>query len=157
MTERDSVHLENWPIFDQKTETIDNKLEEEMLVARKVVELGHSKRKELGVKVRVPMAKLEIKVGDDCLKIRDQVWDIVLKELNIKNIVVNNVIHFPKKEVKVTESELEYEGELRDFMRVSQSKRKEQGLKPTDFIDLEIPAKFSKDNDFIKRKLMIKR
>lgn len=159
LTGKESVHLESWPVFDRtslgKLNT-NKKLELEMELARKIVEAGHSKRKEMGVKVRIPLGKLELKIEGDASGVTDDVWQVVLKELNIKNIVVNNVIKYPKKEVVVSQSELDYEGELREFMRSSQAKRKEFGLKPTDFVEIEIPEKFMKDSAMIKKKLMIK-
>lgn len=159
LTNGESVHLENWPTFAQASAgkpIIDKKLEGQMEKARKVVEVGHSKRKEDGKKVRIPLAKLELTVEGDYSDITKGIWEIVLKELNVKNIVVNKKIKYPKKEVLVTQEELDYEGSLREFMRASQGKRKELGLKPTDYINLEIPEEFSKDKKTIIRKLMIK-
>ncbi len=156
LTGNESVHLESWPEIDSKSKAVDKKLEEEMILARSICEAGHGKRKELGVKVRVPLAKLGVAVDGDASKIKEAVWSLVLKELNVKNIVVNKVVRFPIKEVKVTPEELKYEGELRDFLRTSQAMRKEQGLRPTDYIDLEIPEKFRKDEAQIKKRLMVK-
>ncbi|MGB9883090.1 MAG: isoleucine--tRNA ligase [Microgenomates group bacterium] len=154
LTDKESVFLENWPVVDKSW--YDEELEKQMAIARKVVEAGHSLRKEMKVKVRMPLARLEVKVEDDCSKIPSEIWEIVLKELNVKNILVNNVIKYPEKEVKVTEDELKYEGELREFIRLGQAKRKELGLKPTEYFQYPIPERFQKSIDFIKRKLMIK-
>ena len=159
LTDGESVHLENWPAFAKASAgkfKINEKLEKEMDLARKIVEAGHSKRKEMSVKVRVPLAKLELSTEGDYSKISPEIWEIVLKELNIKNITVNKTVKYPKKEVLVSREQLAYEGELRDFLRNSQGKRKELGLKPTDYIDLPIPDKFVKDAALIKKKLMIK-
>lgn len=154
LTKGESVHLENWPNLEFRIQ--NSELEKEMELVRKVVEAGHSKRKEMKVKVRLPLAKLEVNLPFDCSKIRDLVWEVVLKELNIKNIVVNKKIRFPKKEVIISQEDLDYEGELREFIRSSQAKRKELGLKPTDYIKIEIPEKFFKDKELIKKRLMIK-
>lgn len=151
---RGSVHLEYWP--EVKNEMIDSSLEEEMMLARKIVEAGHSKRKEMGSKVRIPLSRLEVTTESDCSKIREEIWEVALKELNIKNITVNKVVKYPKKEVVVTQDELDYEGELREFIRSSQVRRKELGLKPNDYLELVVPEKFAKDKAMIKRRLMIK-
>ncbi len=160
LTGKESVHLEKWPSFAKASEgkpKINEKLEKEMELARKIAEAGHAKRKEEGKKVRIPLAKLEVTLEGDYSKVSDDVWEIILKELNVKNIVVNKTIKYPKKEAVVSEKDLAYEGELREFMRASQAKRKEMGLKPVDYIELEIPKQFTKDEDLIRKRLMIKK
>ncbi|MBI5127716.1 isoleucine--tRNA ligase [Candidatus Roizmanbacteria bacterium] len=157
LTGGESVHLENWPTISQNSKVISQKLEEEMELARKIVESGHAKRKEEGKKVRIPLAKLKLNLEGNYSKISNDIWEIVLKELNIKNITVNKTTSYPKKEVVVSDEDLTYEGELRDFMRATQSKRKEMGLKPTDYLEMEIPSNFSKDKDLIRKRLMIKK
>jgi hypothetical protein len=74
-----------------------------MEIARKVVEAGQAERKTTGVKVRIPLANLNINVEDtlNYKSISNDVWGVVLKELNIKNITVNKDFHYPTKEVKI--------------------------------------------------------
>jgi len=153
LTSEESVYLENWPKIDKKL--INRRIEDQMKLARKIVELGHSYRKENKLKVRMPLAKIVLKTDFDCSKISSDIWEVILKELNIKNISVNKTC-YPKKEVKVSKEELEYEGELREFVRLTQVKRKELNLKPNDYLDVKIPDKFNKDKDFLRKKLMIK-
>jgi len=157
---KESVHLESWPSFAKASEgkpKINEKLEKEMELARKIVETGHAKRKEEGKKVRMPLAKLELEVESGFSKISPAVWQIVLDELNIKNIVVNKTERFPKKEVSVSEDNLNHEGSVRDLIRSIQSRRKELGLKPTDFIELTVPETYLEDSDLIKKKVMAKK
>ena len=159
LTNNESVHLEKWP-FDsaQGKPEINKKLEIEMDLARKVVEAGQAERKTLGIKVRIPLAKLTVKTDlkIDRKLLSDEVWEIVLKELNVKNININNSFHFPKKEVKVTEAQLEKEGKLRELIRQIQSDRKSKGLKSDDKIDLTIPKEFEKEKDWIAKKVLAK-
>jgi len=157
LTEKESVHLESWPEINPNLKYQNSKLEKEMEMARKVVEVGHSKRKEEGKKVRMPLAKLELEVEGDFSKISPSVWQIVLDELNIKNIAVNKTQRFPKKEMIVSEDDLNHEGSVRDLIRSIQSKRKELGLKQTDFIVLTVPESYLEDSDFIKKKVMAKK
>ncbi len=156
LTGGQSVHLEFWPIEFIKDQYQFKELEEQMILARKVVEIGHSKRKELGVKVRKPLLKLEINIEENIKLIPSEIWEVVLKELNIKNIVINNSFQYPEKEIVVSSEELEYEGEIREFIRLTQAERKKLGLKPSDYIKVNIPVKFSKDEKFLRKKLMIK-
>ncbi len=148
----ESVHLSSWPKVE--INDINITLEKEMMFARKVIEKGHAERKVQNIKVRIPMAKLEITIDEKVDQISDPVWDIVIKELNIKNIVVNKTVRYPKREVKVTQKELEKEGRLRELMRTIQGKRKELGLKPTDSIKITITDDFENDAIFLKKKLL---
>ncbi len=150
-----SVHLQFWPKINKAL--IDNSLEEEMVLARKVVEAGHAKRKQKGIKVRIPLANLTVELKEDCSKIRDSIWELVLAELNVKNIIVNKNIHYPEKEVKVTEAELQKEGELRELIRQIQQLRKSLGLKPTDLVNVTIPKKFENNVNIIKKKTMARK
>jgi len=152
LTGGESVHLERWPTVDRKL--YDKKLEEEMEAARKIVEVGHAKRKEMAIKVRMPLAKLVIESEVNPYLIREKIWPIILSELNIKNIVVNKDFHYPKKEIKVSEEELKKEGELRELIRKIQAKRKEMGLRPNQPIKLTLPKEFFEFKEEIKRKVI---
>jgi len=159
-----SVHLTDWPKVDKSY--IDVSLEQHMNQVRQIVEAGHAIRKSEGIKVRIPLAKLEIVVDFDAAKIPDEIWDIVLKELNVKNIVVNkkikpgtvlHLVKYPKVEVKVTEEQLRIEGELRDLLRRIQGQRKMLGIKPADKIKLTVPKQFLKDKEILMRKVLAKK
>src|SRR3989339_272495 len=154
LTGGESVNLENWPIVNSEFR-IQN-LELEMEIARKIVEAGQAERKLTGVKVRIPLANLNIKteLTVDLKKISNEVWEVVLKELNIKNITVNNKFHYPEKEVKVTKEQLEKEGKLRELIREIQSQRKLKGLKTNDKISLTVPEEFKDDKDFIAKRVL---
>jgi len=154
LTDGESVHLETWPKIDSKL--IDSNLEGEMRLIRKMAVAGHSRRKLDGKKVRIPLAKIEIKIDEVVTSVDEEIGEILLKELNTKNIIVNDKFRFPKKEVIINDDDLQKEGELRELMRLIQSKRKEMGLKPTDYIDLTIPDIFLEDKDFIKKRVMAK-
>jgi len=152
LTGGESVHLEFWPDVERKF--YDKNLEEEMEKARKIVEIGHSKRKSLRIKVRMPLATLSVETNIDPKLIRKEVWPLILSELNIKNIVVNQNFRYPKTEVKVSNEQLRKEGELRDLIRKIQAKRKEMGLKPNQPIKITLPKEFQEFKEEIKRKVV---
>jgi len=154
LTGNQSVHLEMWPNFDNNF--YNKKLEEEIDLSRKIVEVGHAKRKEIKVKVRIPLLKLNIDIDADPLFIREEIWRVILEELNIKNIVINNKFRYPEKEVLLSESELKKEGEVRDLIRQIQNKRKEMGLKPNQAIKLTLPRKIFDRKDEIVKKVVVK-
>ena len=152
LTDGESVHLEFWPEVEK--EFYDKNLEEEMEKARKIVEAGHAKRKSLGVKVRMPLSTLTIETEVNPKLIREEIWPIILSELNVKNIVVNQDFRYPKTEVKVSEEELKKEGDLRELIRRIQAKRKEMGLKPNQPIRVTVPKEFQSFKEEIKRKVV---
>lgn len=152
LSEGESVHLETWPEVD--TKLIDIKLISEMERVRAVVEAGHARRKADSQKVRIPLLSLEVMVEGSFKGIRPEVWEVALKELNVKNLVVNKDVRFPEKEAFVAPEDLQHEGELRDLVRLIQSRRKELGLQATDKIDLTVPDAFLEDTDYIKKRVM---
>jgi isoleucyl-tRNA synthetase len=157
LTSGKSVNLESWPALDLGSR-IPN-LESEMETARKIVEAGQAERKNTGVKVRIPLASLDIKTDltSNLNSISADVWNVVLKELNIKNLVINDKFHYPEKEVIVTKEQLEKEGKLRELIREIQSQRKLKGLKTDDKINLSIPKEFETEKDFISKRVLAKK
>jgi isoleucyl-tRNA synthetase len=157
LTRGKSVHLEFWPELNLKSKNHYPKLEQDMIFARQIVEAGQAKRKEEGKKVRIPLANLDLKVeGSSSRLLPDLVWDIVLKELNVKNLTINDNFHYPKKEIQVSEAELEKEGKLRELIRQIQSERKLKDLKPADKIILTIPKEFEKEKNWIAKRVIAK-
>jgi len=153
LVREESVHLAFWPDVDVKLK--DEKLVSEMAKARKLAEAGHAIRKTLGKKVRIPLANVDIKIDLSGYKnISHAIYEVLLKELNVKNISVNGDFHYPKKRVEVSEDDLAKEGALREFVRQIQSKRKELGLKPKESIDLTIPEIFLENSDYIKKRVI---
>ncbi len=154
LTGKESVHLETWPKM-MKT-SIDEQLEKEMKLARKATEEGHAKRKQNNLKVKIPVGNLEWKSEQDYTQVRPAIWEIVLKELNVKNITINSNLKFPKTPVKYTDAELRHEGEVRELIREIQSERKKLNCQINDKIILTIPETFKKDCDYIKTKVIAK-
>jgi len=138
-----SVHLEVWP--QVKTEYISNSIEKDMQQARAIVEMGHSIRSRCAIKVRQPIASVwwSAKFDNDS----DDITEIVLAELNIEEF--DQKENFKKLETNL-ENDLEVAidvelderllelGNLREFTRAIQDRRKKMGLKPKDKIKLFI-------------------
>ncbi len=132
----ESVHLTSWP--EENKKLINNNLEREMVLIRKITEIGHAQRKQNNIKVRMPIGKMILNIDEKEINVSDEVWEVALLELNVKNIQVNDV-SYPKIEVKFTEEELINEGKARDIIRKVQEERKKAGLVPEDVIILTIP------------------
>lgn len=154
LTDEESVNLADWPQINSEFRIQNSELEENMTRARVVVEAGHAWRKSKSLKVRTPLAKITLDMEGDYSGLPDEIWQIVLAELNVRNIEIGKKVRYPKKEVIVSEDELRKEGELRDLIRRIQSERKTLGLAPTDKVEVTVPQNFLEDVDYIKRKIM---
>ena len=121
-----SVHLCDWPKLDK--EKIDEKLEEKIKEARRVVKLALAERAAEGIKVRQPLSKLMVK--NDYLKNENELLEILKEEINVKKIVFDKKI---KEEISLDtkmSSELRQEGIIREAIRQIQAMRKKAGYKP---------------------------
>lgn len=133
--EKESVHLSDWP--EVNSALIDESLEEEMTEIRKVVEKVHATRKDLGIKVKQPLAKVSVqtllkKPGDDVLS-------ILLDEVNVKaaDWTVGELLAVTL-DTQLT-PELKAEGKAREVIRDIQKLRKEAGLRVDQEAMVQVP------------------
>ncbi|HCY18087.1 MAG: Isoleucine-tRNA ligase [Parcubacteria group bacterium GW2011_GWD2_35_7] len=140
----ESVHLESWPSKTFKFFSFGkSKILENMEVVRKVVTLGLEARQKAGIKVRQPLAKLEIKN----YKLDNEYETLIKDELNVKKIIFEKRSELKSSErsdlgevlldTKIT-PELKLEGNYRELVRAVQDMRKKIGLTPNDVISLVI-------------------
>jgi len=138
----ESVHLEMWP----QTDFVDAEILSDMESLRHIVEIALSIRKEVGIRVRQPLSKLEILAPIS----RHGTMDLIASEMNVKNVqFAGNEINDRVKDsnwfvkgddlVKValnTEitDKLKKEGLVREVIRAINQKRKEQKLTRDDRI-----------------------
>lgn len=131
LTGDDSVHLADWPKAYKKL--VDEKTEQQMDLARQVVELGLSARNEKGIKVRQPLAALE--VTSDQAKLPEDLVRIIAEEVNVKKVNFKKGTKVSVKlDAKIT-PELRAEGIARDFVRAIQDGRKKAGFNVEDRIE----------------------
>jgi len=78
----ESVHHTDWPEVDEAV--IDEKLIEQMELARRTASLGLSARSNAGIKVRQPLSKVMVYVKEGWAELADELVDIVSEELNVK-------------------------------------------------------------------------
>ena len=78
----ESVHHTDWPEADQNI--IDEKLIEQMELARRTASLGLSARSNAGIKVRQPLSKVMVFVKEGWAELADDLIEIVSDELNVK-------------------------------------------------------------------------
>lgn len=150
---KESVHLEDWPKVDKKL--IDEKVLQEMDVARKIVEAGLAARAEAGVKVRQPLQSYFTSLVK---KLDDELTEIVKDELNVKELKFGK----DKLDTELTD-ELKQEGLFRELVRQINSMRKKHGLTIQDKIKVyyhtkgdEIKKVFENFEDELKKDTLSK-
>jgi isoleucyl-tRNA synthetase len=80
-----SVHLTDFP--KMASELKSKQIEDKMLIARKVVELGRSARKDSKIKVRQPLSRLlALGLSDIEKEMLQEMEAIVLDEINVKSL-----------------------------------------------------------------------
>ena len=135
----ESVHLEKSLEF--KKELVDNTVLENMDTVRQIVEVVHSLRANEGLKVRQPLAILEI---NSKLKLDENYLELLSNELNVEEVKLvdklsegdnwrlTEVNNFNVAlDIQLTE-ELKDKGNIRELIRFINSLRKQAGLKPSD-------------------------
>lgn len=152
LTGEESVHLAKFPKAD--SEQIDKRLDKEMELARNIIELAHSKRKELQIKVRQPLAKLT--VYNSTFEIREEILSLILDELNIKKVVFkkNNGEMTIALDTNITK-ELREEGEARDIIREIQKQRKVLETTLDEKVDVKLTSWPSAFEEYIKKKASV--
>ncbi|OGD86120.1 hypothetical protein A2Z23_00505 [Candidatus Curtissbacteria bacterium RBG_16_39_7] len=152
LTEKDSVHLSNWPTVPEGFK-VDNLLLRKMEEVRKICELGHAKRKKANIKVRQPLNVLIYsgnKLGKDLEK-------IIAGEVNVKMIKNKKTQKNPiMLDTKITQ-ELKAEGKAREIVRIIQEKRKEQKMAFDDKIEVALPDWPKEFENYIKSKTLAQR
>ncbi len=142
---KDTVHIQDWP--ELNSDLIDREAEEKMTLVRSLCSLGNALRKEVGIKIRQPLAKLKIK--NSKLKNSDKEFlTLISQELNVINVEVVSEItpemgYLIKEEqgMKIALNteitpELKKQGFVREFVRTVQEKRKAMNLTPKDEIQI---------------------
>lgn len=153
---KESVHLENWPEFDESA--IDAKLESDMELVRLVAEKGHALRKEASIKVRQPLQSLVVFLPSTPSE--PSLPEVLKNELNVKEVTFKKGPELRLElDTKIT-PDLELEGSAREFMREIQNLRKEASCRLTDLVVVSYPEKYSKVvekfGEEIKKKTLVK-
>ncbi len=85
LTDEESVHLTDWPEADESL--ISGALNEEVLIARRIVNLGHAIRGKKKIRVRQPLQKVIIglpkAINPEVVLLQK---DVIMEELNVKEL-----------------------------------------------------------------------
>jgi isoleucyl-tRNA synthetase len=136
----ESVHLERWPEHEKVgfVERIFRKQPDEprilhaMKLVRSTVSRALEARDKTGIRVRQPLAKLEVAATDfETLPMQEELLAIIADEVNVKKVVSSAGINSGEVALDTTlTDELREEGLVRETIREIQAYRKENGLKP---------------------------
>ncbi len=130
-----SVHLCDWPVVNE--EFTNNEIIEKMEEVRRIASLGLALRAEKKLKVRQPLAKLEI--NSKKLTIKDREFmDLIKEEVNVKEVSINLQLKGEIELDTVITKELREEGLMRDLARMVQDLRQSGGCVPKDKVFLMI-------------------
>jgi len=99
LTGEKSVHLADWPKANKTL--IDENLNKEIHLVRLIVNLGHSVRAKAKIKVRQPLAKVQIGLPKDIDKqILADHESVILEELNVKELeIIDEISDVVKRQV----------------------------------------------------------
>lgn len=142
LTGEESVHLTKWP----NAGDIDQNLIENMSKVRKIVELGHAKRKENNLKVRQPLAKIVV----SGFSVPENLTYLIKDELNVKSVEMKSGNQSVDLDTKLT-PDLIAEGNAREIVRQIQDARKEAKTALDEKIVVTIPSWPEKYEEFIKK------
>ncbi len=134
--EAPSIHLAAWPSLRHLLAPRERmKLLEGMKKMRQLASEGLAKRAEVGIKIRQPLAKMEIAKGTWQTARDKELLKILADEVNVKEIKLSAKLR--KGEVVLDTAitpELRAEGIVRDIARMAQELRQKAGLQPKDRI-----------------------
>jgi isoleucyl-tRNA synthetase len=160
-----SVHLCNYPDYDQDHIARSKQLVTMMETAKKVVSLGHAARVKAVIPVRQPLKHLVVFFNDK-QELSENYQKLVSDELNVQQLLIKDIsessnyknsdyIFLEEGNLAVSlntaiDPELELQGNLREFIRTVQGMRKDNNLSISDKIKLSYP-------DTVKNRLLMEK
>jgi len=126
------IHLTPWPLSLLRRGGGERSILENMRIVRKIVTLGLEARQKEGVRVRQPLAKLEVKNTS----LNAGYLALIKDELNVKEVKQNKHLWIDVMLDTEMTPELRQEGDYRELVRALQDMRKNMGLTPSDAVSM---------------------
>jgi isoleucyl-tRNA synthetase len=154
LSNKESVHLQEWPKFDNK---INKKINEDMQLTREMVSLALKERDVAKISLKQPLAKLTI----SGVKLSENFISLIKEEVNVKEVQIKSGGKISVElDTKLT-PELEAEGYARELARFIQNERKKVGLVKEDEIEIEIDSELNKifreNKEFLQERINAKK
>lgn len=128
---KDSIHFCDYPVAEEKL--IDAELDAKMTSIKSLITEALSQRVKAGMRVRQPLQSLKVK--NVKLKKDSGLLELIMDEVNVKEIIFDETIENDVQlNTELTEELLE-EGIAREIVRNINELRKAQGLTPQDLIN----------------------
>lgn len=153
LTDGKSVHLEEWPKEVRSMKDEGQNLAEEMVLVRKIVEMALSQRKEAQIKVRQPLAKLEIRIENE---LTGELQQLIKDEVNVLKIEQTKGELDVKLDIQTMTPELKALGQTREILRTIQDERKKLGTKLDEKIDVTLEDWPKEHEGYIKRNALVR-
>jgi isoleucyl-tRNA synthetase len=137
LTGLESVHLTDWP-EKKKLDDASRMLLDSMHQIRELITQGLAQRAAAGIKVRQPLATVEVP------KIPEEFKSIIAEELNVKDVLFygGREDHTINLDINVS-PELKEEGIARELIRAVQNARKNAGFNVEDRIQTSLSSESS--------------
>lgn len=152
LTGEDSVHLSDWPSFEE--DYVNKDLEEEMRRGVLLASSVNAFRKENNLKVRIPLKKLSYKGPSE---LSNAIKKIVSDEVNVYDLVYEGKDNEYSVSGSVSEENQDLlSGKAREIIRQIQGERKKLGTNLNEKVDVELedwPKEFESE---IKRKALVR-
>tara|TARA_Y100000034_G_scaffold136978_1_gene217845 strand:+ start:4096 stop:6990 length:2895 start_codon:yes stop_codon:yes gene_type:complete len=149
----ESIHLLEWPKINKIR--INKKLEENMNMAKQIIQNILSLRDKEKMGVRWPLQEATVYVfkdNENVLEAAHELKDLIKSQVNIKELKLQRLANNEEADENFkygkiilnieTTPELEKEGYVRELIRRIQNMRKKAGLKKQDSIVLHISSKY---------------
>jgi isoleucyl-tRNA synthetase len=136
----ESIHLCDWPLIEQ--DLINEKLENEMNIAKQIIETANALRHEKSIKLKYVLSSLKVDGKNDVNEAAKDLKEIIEELANVKEVKVENIEEGKEIEngkiyldAEITE-EIKNEWLISELIRSVQDTRKKLGLEIKDKIDL---------------------
>lgn len=155
LTNEESVHLSDYPNADFTQ--ISLQLEEEMKKARDLASTVLMKRKELGIKVKIPLLLVSYKGPTEILP---EVLNIVLQEVNVYEMKYEGkhqtyIVSTPHELLISDDNQDMKKGEARELVRMIQEERKKIGTTLSEKVLVTLPDWPEEHTDYIKKQSLV--
>ncbi|HSV95019.1 MAG TPA: isoleucine--tRNA ligase [Spirochaetia bacterium] len=153
LTGEESVHLTDWPTAID-TKAIDKTLLDNMVLVRKVCEMGNGERKNLGLPIKQALASITVKGKFSTIKEEAELLQLIKEELNVEDVFFADGNDSVSYDVVIT-AKLKDKGNAREIVRSIQEARKQAGCRLDERIEIELPDWPKTYEDDIKRKALV--
>jgi isoleucyl-tRNA synthetase len=155
LTDETSVHLAHWPIHIESL--INSDLEKEMADGRALASIILMRRKNTGIKVRIPLKKITFSSPRE---LSQGIKKIVMDEVNIKELIYGQ----KDAEIVITSNDSEFTdksnqdldmGLAREIVRQIQQERKKLETKIDEKVNVTLSNWPAQHEDYIKRNALV--